>query len=120
MDVLPFKYKNGLWFLDKPELMETHLFYAPLFMAERGISEFLDELAGNIFDYLTLEFSYTRINPYDAKLVKAGATYKCVSIFGNSKDYAIWLPPPIFKAMTTNSNPESIYIKVVASVSTKA
>lgn len=86
-------------------------------LAERVISKFLDELTGNIFTKLGLEFSNTPTIQYDAKLEKLGVNYKCVSMFGEDRDSIIWLPPPIFKALTNNNNSKTIYITIVASIS---
>ena len=118
MDILPFVNRNGLWYLDKPEFLKPNISgHAPLVMGERGIAELLDTLAGNtFFNYLNLEFHYTPIHPYDAKLIKAGINYQCVSIYGVDTDSMIWIPSPVFRAMVSNSNPEKIYISVIASV----
>ena len=117
MDVIPFVNRNGLWYLDKPELLtvfDTN--HAPLMIAERNIVEFLDELSGSIFSYLNLEFHYSPVHPYDAKLVKKGAQFQCVSIFGEPRELMIRIPTPVFRAMTTNSNPDKIFIIVKAAI----
>ena len=112
MDIIPFVNRNGLWHLDMPELInQQRTFTNQLIIAERGLVDLLDELSGNIFKYLKLEFHYSPIRPYDAKLVKEGVRYKCVSVLDKYPDSMIWLPQHVLRAMVINQNPDIIYIK---------
>jgi len=61
---------------------------------------------------LTLEFHYQPIHPYDALLIKEGVRYKCVSLMKKDRDFMVWFPPPIYKAMTDNPNPDRIYVRI--------
>ena len=119
MDIIPFIKKNGLWYLDKPEYLnsENTGFVAALIMVENGIVNLLNELSCSLFTTIHLEFNYKPIHPYDALLIKEGARYKCVSVMGKDWDILIWFPHYVFRAMVSNSNPDRIYIKnVVVSI----
>ena len=75
MDILPFINRNGLWYLDKPELRDpTELGFASLAMAEKGVSELLEAFAikykyrYKIKENMVLGFSEAPIENYDARL----------------------------------------------------
>lgn len=114
MDLIPFINKNGLWYLDMPELIDPNLTATnQLFIAERNFAELLDTLANKKLKQLKLEFHYVYINPYDAKLIRRGSSYICESIYYKEKNTLLWVPPILFRAMNSNSNPDKIYIRSI-------
>jgi hypothetical protein len=113
MNTLPFINTNGLWKLDMPALMDPIMLSTnQLILVEAGIVTILDTLSANLFTSLTLEFYYQPIHPYDALLIKEGVRYKCVSLMKKDRDFMVWFPPPIYKAMTDNPNPDRIYVRI--------
>ena len=115
MDVLHFVCRNGLWHLDTPEYIDKfYIHRTPLIIVERGFVEILDELSSGVFTYLILEFHYQPNYPFDALIIREGASYKCVSLLGQDKDSFIWFPDYVYKAMENNYNSDRIYIEIGA------
>jgi len=113
MNTLPFINTNGLWKLDMPALMDPIMPSTnQLILIEAGIVTILDTLSANLFTSLTLEFHYQPIHPYDALLLKEGVRYKCVSLMKKDRDFLVWFPPHVYKAMTNNPNPDRIYVRI--------
>jgi hypothetical protein len=41
-----------------------------------------------------------------------GVRYKCVSLMKKDRDFLVWFPPHVYKAMTNNPNPDRIYVRI--------
>lgn len=137
MDIIPFINRNGLWYLDKPELRQPfELGFASLAMAEKGISELLVAIAKKykfkykIKDNMLLGFSEVPKENYDARLTRInievsklyenypneieniGEAYLCTELFGNKTRDMVWISP-IFQKCLNGDYPESIYISAL-------
>lgn len=139
MNILPFINRNGLWYLDEPDLREPfELGFASLAMAEKGISELLEAFAikykykYKIKDNMVLGFSGVPLEKYDARLdsmnievskeyekypyeiENIGETYLCTELFGNKTNVMVWLSP-VFQICLNGIYPKSIYLSVLNS-----